>query len=402
MAVEIVMPAVEMAQDSGILVRWLKAEGEFVKQGEPVMEIETDKTVFEFEAPGSGTLANVSAKEGDEIPVGQVVAVLLAEGESAPEGAAAAPQSVAAPVAESRASADGSAQAQPQAAQPGVGKLPLASPKARRLAKEAGISLASVRGSGPEGAVLTADVAQQGGAAAAPSIARKEYEVIPLKGKRRIIAQRMQQSAQAAPHISLSLSVDVGELQRLVERLSSQVESKTGAPLKMTPVLAKVTAAALEKHPRLNAHFVDEEIHQYSAIHLGIAVALDDGLIVPVIRDVGGKKLTDVHIEMQDLLSRARSGRLRPEEIKGGTFTVSNLGMFGVEQFTSIVNPPEIGILSVGAIADRAVKANGQIALRPMMQVTVNVDHRAVDGAVAADFLKTLKSLLENPYLLFS
>ena len=402
MAVEIVMPAVEMAQDSGILVRWLKAEGEFVKQGEPVMEIETDKTVFEFEAPGSGTLANVSAKEGDEIPVGQVVAVLLAEGESAPEGAAAAPQSVAAPVAESRASADGSAQAQPQAAQPGVGKLPLASPKARRLAKEAGISLASVRGSGPEGAVLTADVAQQGGAAAAPSIARKEYEVIPLKGKRRIIAQRMQQSAQAAPHISLSLSVDVGELQRLVERLSSQVESKTGAPLKMTPVLAKVTAAALEKHPRLNAHFVDEEIHQYSAIHLGIAVALDDGLIVPVIRDVGGKKLTDVHIGMQDLLSRARSGRLRPEEIKGGTFTVSNLGMFGVEQFTSIVNPPEIGILSVGAIADRAVKANGQIALRPMMQVTVNVDHRAVDGAVAADFLKTLKSLLENPYLLFS
>ena len=402
MAVEIVMPAVEMAQDSGILVRWLKAEGEFVKQGEPVMEIETDKTVFEFEAPGSGTLANVSAKEGDEIPVGQVVAVLLAEGESAPEGAAAAPQSVAAPVAESRASADGSAQAQPQAAQPGVGKLPLASPKARRLAKEAGISLASVRGSGPEGAVLTADVAQQGGAAAAPSIARKEYEVIPLKGKRRIIAQRMQQSAQAAPHISLSLSVDVGELQRLVERLSSQVESKTGAPLKMTPVLAKVTAAALEKHPRLNAHFVDEEIHQYSAIHLGIAVALDDGLIVPVIRDVGGKKLTDVHIGMQDLLSRARSGRLRPEEIKGGTFTVSNLGMFGVEQFTSIVNPPEIGILSVGAIADRAVKANGQIALRPMMQVTVNVDHRAVDGAVAANFLKTLKSLLENPYLLFS
>ena len=398
MAVEIVMPAVEMAQDSGILVRWLKTEGEFVKQGEPVMEIETDKTVFEFEAPGSGTLANVSAKEGDEIPVGQVVAVLLAEGESAPQGAAAA----APPVAQNSASTDGTAQPQPQAAQPGVGKLPLASPKARRLAKEAGISLAGVRGSGPDGAVLAADVAQQGGAAAAPSVAEQEYEIIPLKGKRRIIAQRMQQSAQAAPHISLSLSVDVGELKRLVERLSSQVESETGAPLKMTPVLAKVTAAALEKHPRLNAHFVDEEIHQYSAIHLGIAVALDDGLIVPVIRDVGGKKLTDVHVEMQDLLSRARSGRLRSEEIKGGTFTISNLGMFGVEQFTSIVNPPEIGILSVGAIADRAVKAKDEIELRPMMQVTVNVDHRAVDGAVAADFLKTLKSLLENPYLLFS
>ena len=402
MAVEIVMPAVEMAQDSGILVRWLKAEGEFVKQGEPVMEIETDKTVFEFEAPGSGTLANVSAKEGDEIPVGQVVAVLLAEGESAPQGAAAAAPSVAAPVAQNSASTDGPAQPQPQAAQPGVGKLPLASPKARRLAKEARISLAGVRGSGPDGAVLAADVAQQGGAAAAPSVAEQEYEIIPLKGKRRIIAQRMQQSAQAAPHISLSLSVDVGELKRLVERLSSQVESETGAPLKMTPVLAKVTAAALEKHPRLNAHFVDEEIHQYSAIHLGIAVALDDGLIVPVIRDVGGKKLTDVHVEMQDLLSRARSGRLRSEEIKGGTFTISNLGMFGVEQFTSIVNPPEIGILSIGAIADRAVKAKGEIELRPMMQVTVNVDHRAVDGAVAADFLKTLKSLLENPYLLFS
>ena len=402
MAVEIVMPAVEMAQDTGILVRWLKAEGEFVKQGEPVMEIETDKTVFEFEAPGSGTLANVSAKEGDEIPVGQVVAVLLAEGESAPKGAAAAAQSVASPVAESSASEDGAAQAPSQAAQPTVGKLPLASPKARRLAAEAGISLASVRGSGPDGAVLAADVGPHRGAEAAPSVAEREYEIIPLKGKRRIIAQRMQQSAQAAPHISLSLSVDVGELQRLVERLSSQVESKTGAPLKMTPVLAKVTAAALEKHPRLNAQFVDEEIHQYSRIHLGIAVALEDGLIVPVIRDVGRKKLTDVHVEMQDLLSRARSGRLRSDEIKGGTFTISNLGMFGVEQFTSIVNPPEIGILSVGTITDRAVKANDQIALRPMMQVTVNVDHRAVDGAVAADFLKTLKSLLENPYLLFS
>ena len=396
------MPAVEMAQDSGILVRWLKAEGEFVKQGEPVMEIETDKTVFEFEAPGSGTLANVSAKEGDEIPVGQVVAVLLAEGESAPKEAAASTKSVATPLAESPASADGAAQAPSQAAQPAVGKMPLASPKARRLAAEAGISLASVRGSGPDGAVLAGDVAQQRGAEAAPPVAEQEYEIIPLTGKRRIIAERMQQSAQAAPHISLSLSVDVGELQRLVERLSSQVESETGAPLKMTPVLAKVTATALEKHPRLNAHFVDEEIHQYSAIHLGIAVALEDGLIVPVIRDVGGKKLTDIHIEMQDLLSRARSGRLRPEEIKGGTFTISNLGMFGVEQFTSIVNPPEIGILSVGTITDRAVKVNDQIALRPMMQVTVNVDHRAVDGAVAADFLKTLKSLLENPYLLFS
>ena len=394
------MPAVEMAQDSGILVRWLKAEGEFVKQGEPVMEIETDKTVFEFEAPGSGTLANVSAKEGDEIPVGQVVAVLLAEGESAPEGAVA--ETVAAPAAESSVSADGAAQAPSQAAQPTVGKLPLASPKARRLAVEAGVSLASVRGSGPDGAVLAADVAQHRGAAAAPSVAEQEYEIIPLKGKRRIIAERMQQSAQAAPHISLSLSVDVGELQRLVERLSSQVGSETGAPLKMTPVLAKVTAAALEKHPRLNAHFVDEEIHQYSAIHLGIAVALEDGLIVPVVRDVGRKKLTDVHVEMQDLLSRARSGRLRSDEIKGGTFTISNLGMFGVEQFTAIVNPPEIGILSVGTVTDRAVKANDQIALRPTMQVTVNVDHRAVDGAVAADFLKTLKSLLENPYLLFS
>ena len=402
MAVEIIMPAVEMAQDSGILVRWLKAEGDFVKQGEPVMEIETDKTVFEFEAPGSGTLANVSAKEGDEIPVGQVVAVLLAEGESAPKEAAARTKSVATPLAEGPASADGAAQVPAQAAQPSVGKLQLASPKARRLAAEAGVSLASVRGSGPDGAVLAADVAQPRGAEAAPSVAEQEYEIIPLKGKRRIIAERMQQSAQAAPHISLSLSVDVGELQRLVARLSSQVESETGAPLKMTPVLAKVTAAALEKHPRLNAQFVDQEIHQYSRVHLGIAVALEDGLIVPVVRDVGRKKLTDIHVEMQDLLSRARSGRLRSDEIKGGTFTISNLGMFGVEQFTSIVNPPEIGILSVGTITDRAVKANDQIALRPMMQVTVNVDHRAVDGAVAADFLKTLKSLLENPYLLFS
>lgn len=398
MAVEIIMPALEMAQDSGTLVRWLKAEGDFVEQGEPVMEIETDKTVFEFEAPGSGILANVTAKEGDEVPVGRVIAVLLRQEESAPRETMVPEKSGVTPMARSSTAVDGATEEKPKTSQSGGEKMPLASPKARRLAAEEGILLTDIKGSGPHGAVLATDVKRDRGTETAAPLSGQEYKVIPLKGKRRVIANRMQQSSQAAPHISLSLSIDVRELQNLIERLGPQFESRTGAPLKATPVLAKVTATALEKNPRLNAQFVSGEIHQYNAIHLGIAVALDDGLIVPVIRNVECKKLIDIHSELRDLLPRARSGRLQSGEIKGGTFTISNLGMFGVEQFTSIVNPPEIGILSVGAITDRAMEVNEQIALRPMIQVTVNVDHRAVDGAVAANFLRTFKNLLENPH----
>jgi len=223
--------------------------------------------------------------------------------------------------------------------------------------------------------------------------------LVPLKGKRRTIAERTLRSYLSAPHISLSLSVDMGEVQKVIESATGTIQSGAASPLKITSVLSKVVALALLKHPKLNAHLVDQEIRQYHRVHLGVAVALKDGLIVPVIRDADRKQLMEVHSELQELQKRARIGRLRPDEITGSTFTISNLGMYGIEEFTAILNPPEVGILSVGCVSSRPIKIQDQIDFRPMMQLTVNVDHRAIDGAVAARFLKTLKDLLENPSL---
>lgn len=400
MATEIIMPAMEMAQETGTIVRWLKAEGDSVQKGEPLMEIETDKVTIEIESPASGVLSNVTARAGDEIPVGQVIGLIRAADETPPEALQSTAHPVARPIAR-RIAADHDLVL--SAVQQSSQRRLLASPRARRLAAEHHLELAGMTGSGPDGAVLTADVERI--VARQPQVVQPAarfpgpYRVVPIKGVRRVIAERLQASYQSAPHISLTVSVDMTEILHMIERLNPGVEAAAGRSLTMTSVLIRFVGLALVKHPRLNAHLVADELREFTAVHLGIAVALDDGLIVPVVQHVEQKGLAAIQVELHDLSERARVGRLKPHEVKGSTFTLSNLGMFGIEHFTAILNPPEVGILAVGAIQDCAVGMNGEIVLRPIMRLTLNVDHRAVDGAVAAAFLKTLKETLENPYL---
>jgi pyruvate dehydrogenase E2 component (dihydrolipoamide acetyltransferase) len=228
-----------------------------------------------------------------------------------------------------------------------------------------------------------------------------EYVVVPIVGIRKTIAERLQASYQKAPHIALTLSVDMSETQRLIAAVSDMVRSQSGHALTLTSVIAKLVASVLLRHPRLNTHLIGGEIRQFRSVHMGIAVALQEGLIVPVVRDIQQKGLAAIQAEISDLSARARAGTLKPSEVRGSTFTISNLGMFGIEQFTAILNHPEVGILSVGTITDVPTGVEGEITLRPMMQLTLNADHRVVDGAVAAHFLQDLKRTIASPYQLF-
>ena len=441
----VVMPALEMAQDTGTLLRWLKHEGEQVQRGEPLMEIETDKVTLEIESGGSGVLTQVSAGPGDEVPVGQVIALLLAEGEAAVVAAPAAvsasparparalPASpvAAKPAAVSRAPATVAASplARRLAAEHGVdlselpatagriskadvlawlerqgpagGSRMLASPLARRLAGERGIELATLSGSGPQGAVLAGDVRAPEVAAAPEAAAADEVlRVVPLTGMRGAIAARTQASARNAPHISLTLSADMSEALRLQQQLSPAVQAASGHKLTLTTLLARAVAATLKTHARLNAQLLEDGIHEYRPVHLGVAVALADGLLVPVMRDCDTLGLAQLQASLQQLAQRARARTLTAAELRGATFTLSNLGMYGIEHFSAIINPPEVAILAVGAVQERVVAVEGQAVVKPMLQLTINVDHRAVDGAVAAAFLRDLKQLLEDPWSL--
>jgi len=402
---EIVMPALEMAQEHGLLVRWLKAEGEFVQKGEPLMEIETDKALTEIESPETGFLSQVSAVPGDEVPVGRVIATLL----PAPSGDVGTSRS---DIAAARGNSEPVSEIQRQVGQPTApGAVPtregpsapgriLASPKARRLAAEAGIELSAIKGSGPGKAVLPEDILRL--AAQTPAHAATEYTVIGVKGIRRTIAEKLQHSSQQAPHIALSLSVDMSAAKHHLQDWNTS-EQKRGQPtVSTTCLICKAVVSSLLQHRRLNSHFLGDEIREYSAVHLGIAVALEEGIVVPVIRNAQRKDLPSFQSELGDLTNRGRLGRLQASEMKGSTFTLSNLGMFGIDQFTAILNPPEVGILSIGTIVETPIGLNGQVVLRPVMQVTVNVDHRAVDGAIAARFLTTFKNTVENPGSLFS
>jgi pyruvate dehydrogenase E2 component (dihydrolipoamide acetyltransferase) len=441
MAVEIVMPAMEMAQESARLVAWLRAEGEYVRKGEPVMEIETDKVTVEIEAPGSGVLSGLTAQPGDDVPTGSVVAYLLEEGEHiSVDGKDVARDSVpASPRSEERVegrhygasettlwTGEGGDGAPPPSRErsPALqdhGIMP-ASPKARRLARESAIDLATIAGSGPNGAVLAADVLLAGQSVpVSTTMEQQDYTVVPIAGMRRTIADRVQASYQTAPHISLSLGIDMTEALRAFRQMQAVLRDRplSGSPrsarpaedfklrpaglkleqgldLTVTALLAHVLSRVLREHRRLNAHLVADEIREFRDVHLGVAVALADGLIVPVIHHADQMTLVEIQVELDRLVGRARTGTLTHDEVSGGTFTLSNLGMFGIQRFTAIVNPPQVGIGSAGTIEDTPVGRNGEIVLRPMMQLTINVDHRAVDGAVAAHFLQRLKLGFEN------
>lgn len=465
MAREVIMPKFGFTQETAEIVRWLKKAGDVVEAGDPIAEVTTDKVNMEVEAPASGVLADLRYKEGDVVPVTEVICYILAPGESLPAQPAAgqaaqpsapapelaggpaeaavetAPSVKATPLAERIAREMGVSLDQIQGSGPGgritrsdveaalsrqAGGKVRAVPAARRLAREAGVDLTQVQGSGPAGRVQSADVqrflSSQSAAGpaeearvetpkplpAAPApvqpAAQPGIQVLPLAGMRRTIAQRLQKSAQEAPHINLEIRVDVTQAEAL--RAKANQQRGEGQPkVSLTAVLAKAVTWALKRNLYLNAWLQSgpqgEQIALIQQVNLGVAVALPEGLIVPVVRQAEEKGLLQLAQEIDDLTRRARENRLRPEEVMDGTFTISNLGMFGVERFTAIINPPQVGILAVGAVRKEVVAdEHDQISIRPMMTLTLCADHRVVDGAVAAAFLRDLKSVLEDPQLL--
>jgi len=424
MPTAIIMPKVDMVMETGTFVEWLKQEGEQVEKGEPLFVIMTDKASIEIEAPETGVLGGVTAKTDDVIPVSDVIGYILQPGESPPDTGKA-------PVA-AAPSGEPAAVALPQETEtPRPGKAPepasrdvsaaagkvRATPVARRLAAQMGIDLALMTGRGPRGRIQKADVlafAEQPSAIApaspvapqmvpavqVPLPSARQKQVVPLAGPRKIIAERMAYSAFTAPHITLTLSVDMTEAARLRSRLLDSLQQRTGQRLSYTAILARAVASVLPHHPYLNASLNGDQIILWEDVHLGIATSLEDYLIVPVIREAQSKDLAQLVLDLAGLVERARAKRLTPSEMAGSTFTISNLGMFGIESFTAIINPPESAILAVGKIVGTPQDVDGQIELRPVMQMTLSADHRIVDGAAGARFLADLKATLENPYLL--
>jgi pyruvate dehydrogenase E2 component (dihydrolipoyllysine-residue acetyltransferase) len=441
MATNVIMPALEMAQETGKVVRWLKAPGDSVQKGESILEVETDKVTVEIEAPATGVLRDVSAREGDVVAVGTTIAMIFAAGEAA----AAAPRAAgtAAPSARARTSAapadsvpasasvpvstsagagvkasplarkiaeqhgvdltrvktasgrvekaDVLAYVESQAATASPGsaaRLSAASPKARRLAAERGVDLRLVRGSGPGGAIVSADVAAAGArpAAAAPGVSTVW----------RIMAERMTASWTTAPHFYLVREVDVSRFVTWRDRASK----RPGARITYTDLLVRLLAAAIAQNPRINVAWKDGAIVQNAEVNIGLAVAIEDGLMVPVLHRADTLSIAEIATRREDLVSRAQAGKLRPADIQGGGFTLSNLGMFGVDAFNAIVNPPQAAILAVGRIAERVVAVGGQPAVRPTMVLTLSCDHRAVDGARGAQFLGVVADLIEEPLAL--
>jgi pyruvate dehydrogenase E2 component (dihydrolipoamide acetyltransferase) len=423
MATEVIMPKVDMVMETGTFVEWLKNEGDRVSKGDAIFVTNTDKAAIEVEATADGILSGITASPGDVIPVTEVIAYILAPGEALPVKAATAP---AAPAA-APAAVEVLTMVEPVAPEvqsPEAGKI-RATPLARRLAQDLGMDLAQIAGCGPRGRIHKADVlafqkiqpsVENGNtpttapvsvlsASPIPAVTiplpdARRKQVVPIAGARKIIAERLAYSAFTAPHIHLSLHVDMTEAIRMRERVLEPLKAHTGQRVSFTAILAKAVATVLPRHPYLNASISDGSIILWDDIHLGIATSVEENLIVPVIREAQCQNLGQIVTSLAELTERARSRRLTPNEMTGSTFTISNLGMFGIESFTAIINPPEAAILAVGKMVDTPVKSGDGFEFRPMIQLTVCADHRIVDGVGVARFLDDLKSTLENPYLL--
>jgi pyruvate dehydrogenase E2 component (dihydrolipoamide acetyltransferase) len=391
MATEVIMPALGMAQEKGTLVNWLKAEGDSVKKGEPLMEVETDKATVEVEAPASGILADVTAAAGDEIAVGKKIAVIIAPGETATQERA--PKPAAAP-AEVKKAAKASARDAPAKTITPSGRI-AASPAAKRIAQERGVDLSLLKGSGPEGSVLAEDVLRGGGSQQAPLAGPpKIKETVQPSAMRRIVGERMSKSKQRAPHFYVGMDVDMSA----VEKRRSELKQRGGVLVpSINDFILSAAARALKDFPSLNAAFTDQGIQIFSDINLGVAVALEEGLVVPVIRNADRLSLEEMAKQSKELAEKAQKKKLFPLDYEGGTFTVSNLGMLGVDSFTAIINPPQCAILAIGRVAPRALPQGDKIVARSMMTMTLSADHRIVDGAIAARYLQEVKRLLERP-----
>lgn len=457
MATDVVLPALGMSQDTGRIVKWLKAEGDQVAENEPLATIETDKATVDIEAPAAGVLARILAPVDAEVPVGQIIATILAPGEvlrvpelrqalgeertgqraaaspdlvgvtrhemTIPAEPARAPMVIASQLASRIAAehhvdlsqvrstgrrvqkSDVLAYLQSQSErEPMLGQrsLVLASPKARRLVREQGRDLSTIRGSGPAGAVLAADVlasaittmaASEDPATMISAPLPHEAESVQVSTIWRLMAQRTTQSWQSAPHFYLVREVNASRLIAWRESfLARGMENIT-----YTDLLVKIVAAVLRMHPRVNALWSDNQIRMHTEIHLGVAVAVEDGLVVPVIHNADKLGVRALAQQRTELVGRARAGKLQPQDISGGTFTLSNLGMYGVDAFNAIINGPQIAILAIGRIAERVVPRNGQPAVQPMMVITLSCDHRALDGTQGARFLDSIARWIEEP-----
>lgn len=444
------MEALSPTMEEGRLVKWLRKEGDAVKQGEPLAEVETDKAIMELVARGDGVLRKQLLGEGDTAPVGQLVGVIAAPDENidalvAGAGGPVKPAAQAKPaeqvVARTQETAGASSvprtaqQSQGEASTPPEQKLPAGgpaapvrggptvapteqprhaadnggrtrtSPLARRLASEQGLDISQLQGSGPGGRIVKRDIeaalAQPrpaAGAPAAPRPARQgDYEDVALTQIRKTIAKRLSESIGPIPTFYLTAELDLTRAAELRE-----AAAKLGDEFKVSfnDIVLKAVATALTLHPEVNAHWLGDRIRYHNRVHLGMAVATDDGLIVPVIFDADQKRMSEISREAKDLARRARERKLKPEEYTGSTFSVSNLGMFGIDQFTAIINPPEVGILAIGAIEEKPVVVDGEIQVRRRLRVTMSCDHRVIDGAVGAKFLQTLRRMVENPLML--
>lgn len=408
---QVIMPKLSDAMVEGKVLQWMKKEGDRVQGGDVLASIETDKAEIELEAFGSGVLRKIMAGEGQTVPVGQLIAVIaesdedisgMLEGLPAAQAAATVPAPPAAPKVEPKAAAPAVAGPTPAPAAPvGESGWVPASPIARRLARDAGINLAQVKGSGPGGRILERDVeaylatqAQRLGGAEVP-LGEREFEDKELSTIRKTIASRMVQSKAPMPHFTVTVEVDMGgamDLRRSLNAVDPDAEK-----LSVNDIVIKATTLALQRHPAINAAYHDGQVREYKRVHMGVAVALEDGLIVPVIRDCERKSLGQIAREARGLIERARHKKLRPEEYSGGTFAISNLGMYDVVEFTAVIDPAHGAILAVGAVEEKPVAVNGQVVVRQRLRLTGAFDHRIIDGAMGARFLQELKRILENP-----
>ena len=394
MAINVVMPALEMAQETGKLISWLKKEGDSVAVGDPLLEIETDKAVMEIESPGDGILAGVKAAPGDEVPVGQTIAWIVRVGEALPTdevmeaGKAGSGRKMTEP---SRAAATNQALPETRPASQ-TAKI---SPKARRLASEHGVSLVGLRGSGPGGEILASDIlAAAERKKSAPAITAPADNSSTVA---RLMAERTTQSWTTVPHFFVVRDVDATALNEARQKLGPELEKSHKVKLTHSDLLIALVARVLGNHPRMNASWAEDDIHENAEVNISVAMAVEGGVVAPVIKNANRIELGEVAVQRQALTERARKGKLRLADLSDGTFTISNLGMFGVDSFTAIIIPPQAAILAVGAIVDRVVPFHGTPMIRPMITLTLSNDHRVVDGAQAARFMKDLAETIGDP-----
>ncbi len=418
MSSQVTLPRLGQGMESGTIVRWLKSEGDKVEKGDPLYELDTEKVTQEVEAEAGGVLLKILAQEGEEIEVGKAIAVIGEQGEdvaieaSEPKAETEEPTEVTEEEpAEEGEPAPGREDERERGREEGPegpsepeqrvnGGRVKASPLARRIAKERGIDLAQLSGTGPEGRIVAEDVerAQVAPArAGATAPVATEIETVKLNQMRKTIARRMTE-AWEAPAFQIVMSADMTASIRLREALLERVENGGVRPT-YSDILTKVVALALMRHRDMNAHFGGDQVLLFPTANIGIAVAILHGLVVPVIQSCEAKTIQEIAVARADIVERTRGGKLKAEDLENGTFTISNLGMYGVERFTAVLNPPQAGILAVGAIEERAVVEDGELEIQPRMDLTLTVDHRSVDGATASEFLRTVKSFLEEPGL---